>query len=88
MISPTQVQALADEVTQRGLDDSTMAHLRQTYPDWHFTYCLDDDINQPEPVLSGEGFNVYLVGGGHCLALTRDYEAAGGVVFAAVTDEA
>jgi hypothetical protein len=53
------------------------------YPGVYFTHCLDDDINDIEPVLRGAGFNLYLVDGRqHCLRLTKDLQAATGVVLA------
>jgi hypothetical protein len=87
-MTPELVQTIVDQVQKSELNDGLIAELRQTYPDVHFTYCMDDDITNPHPVLECQGFNVYLVGGdGHCLALTKDYETASGLVLAEVIEE-
>ncbi len=88
-MNPDLVQTIADEVEKTTLNDGLIAQLRKTYPNTHFTYCMDDDItNSTLPVLKCNGFNIYLVGGdGHCLALTQDYEAASGLVLAEVIEE-
>lgn len=86
-VTPELAQTIITHVEQHGLDSNTVTQLRQTYPDLHFTHCMDDDINHPNPVLNGNGFNLYLVGGGHCLALTQDYAMASGFVLAEIVDE-
>jgi hypothetical protein len=87
MISSEQVHDIAALVERQGLGTGTLEQLRQSYPGVHFTLCMDDDINQPSPVLTGKGFNLYLVGGGHCLALTTDYASATGLVLAELCAE-
>lgn len=88
MISEENTQAIAAEVSSKGLDYDTVAQLRQSYPDIHFTYCMDDDINSGKPVVESEKFNIYLVDGReHCLCLTNDFDNATGVVLAEVIEE-
>jgi len=88
MITPELVTEIAGHVVQQGLDSSTAARLRQTYPGMHFAVCQDDDISNLEPVRNYETFNVYLLDAhSHCLSLTRDYEMATGVVLAELSDE-
>jgi len=54
----------------------------------HFAVCQDDDISHLAPVQNYKTFNVYLLDAhSHCLSLTRDYEAATGVVLAQVLDD-
>lgn len=88
-MNPELVQTIANEVKKTRLNDGLIAQLRETYPNIHFTYCMDDDITNPvPPMLEYDSFNVYLVGGdGHCLALTQDYEAASGIVLAEIIEE-
>ncbi|MCV6637145.1 DUF6129 family protein [Candidatus Albibeggiatoa sp. nov. NOAA] len=88
-MTPEQVQAIASEVEKTELSDDVIAKLRKTYPKIHFTYCMEDDITNPiTPVVESKGFNVYLVGGdGHCLAFTKEYETATGLVLAEVIEE-
>lgn len=86
-MNPELVQNIADELQQTELNENLIRNLRATYPQLHFTYCLDDDINYPHPVLTYTKFNVYLVGGENCLALTHDYTNATGVVIAEITTE-
>ncbi len=86
-MTPEFAQTIVQQVEQLGLSNATLAQLRQTYPEVHFTYCMDDDITHPQPVMKCQGFNLYLVGGEHCLALTQDYAAASGLVLAEVIED-
>ena len=88
MISPEQLQDIASAIDAQPLNESVVAMLRYQYPGMHFTYCMEDDIPNHEPVLELPGFNLYLVDGReHCLCLTRDYEHATGIVIAEVIEE-
>ncbi|MGD8595236.1 MAG: DUF6129 family protein [Gammaproteobacteria bacterium] len=88
MITLENAQSISDEVKSKGLGYDTVAALRQSYPDIHFTYCMDDDISNGKPVLQSEAFNVYLIDGReHCLCLTNDFDVATGVVLAEVIEE-
>ena len=88
MITLESTQKIADEVKSKGLGYDTVAALRQSYPDIHFTYCMDDDITNGEPVLESDAFNVYLVDGReHCLCLTNDFDIATGIVLAEVIED-
>ncbi|MGY6277201.1 DUF6129 family protein [Methylomonas sp. MgM2] len=88
MISPEQLQNIAATITTRNLSEAVVSELRSEYPGIHFTYCMDDDIPNNEPVLEGQGFNLYLVDGReHCLCLTRSYEDATGIVIADVVED-
>lgn len=88
MISIESTQEIANEVKRKGLDYETVASLRQSYPDIHFTYCMDDDIPNGKPVLEADAFNVYLIDGReHCLCLTNDFDVATGIVLAEVIED-
>ncbi len=68
---------------QKMLSDAIVEQLRAKFEDFHFTYCMDDDVVATNPVYEGTSFNLYLVdGGGHCLCFTPDLERATGVVVA------
>lgn len=85
MISPEQLQAIAARVSTQVLSETAISTLRGEFPGIHFTYCMEDDIPNHQPMLEGEGFNLYLVDGReHCLCLTRNYDHASGVVVAEV----
>lgn len=87
MITPRQISDIAHLAKARGVDYPALSYLRQVYPGLYFTHCLDDDINDIEPVLRGPGINLYLVDGRqHCLRLTEDFQAATGVVLAVTTE--
>ena len=59
------------------------SQLRQRYPGLLFTVCSDDDVGEVPPITENPDFNLYLVdGSGHCLSLTRELDAAVGVVIA------
>lgn len=88
MINSEQLQRIAADIRSRVLSEQTVSGLRQDYPGVHFTYCMEDDIPNNEPMLESEGFNLYLVDGReHCLCLTRNYEHATGIVIAEVIDD-
>jgi hypothetical protein len=88
MISVEHTQTIADEVKRQGLDYDTVAVLRESHPDIHFTYCMDDDITNGKPVLEADAFKIYLVDGReHCLCLTNDFDVATGIVLAEVIED-
>lgn len=88
MITVELAQSIADQVKVSGLEYDTVSALRQTYPDVHFTYCMDDDITNGKPVVESSQFNIYLVDGReHCLCLTNDFDVATGIVLAEVIED-
>ncbi len=88
MISPEQLQNVASAIKTQTLDESLITQLRSQYPGIHFTYCMEDDLPNHEPVLECGGFNMYLVDGReHCLRLTLNYENATGIVIAEVLED-
>ena len=85
MMTSEQLQSIAQSIAEQPLNETVVSQLRSLYPGIHFTYCMEDDIPNHEPILEGSGFNLYLVDGReHCLCLTRNYEHASGVVIAEV----
>lgn len=88
MISQQQLQAVADfAVQQPVLSEDVVTQLRQDYPDIHFTYCMDDDVYEMDPVYESEGFNLYLIDSReHCLRYTRDLDIATGIVLAEIEE--
>lgn len=88
MINPEQVQEIAAKIAAAGVDENTVAMLRQNYPRIHFTYCMDDDIPNHRPVVACARFNLYLIDGReHCLCLTSDYDVATGLVVAEILND-
>ncbi|OAI16884.1 hypothetical protein A1359_06720 [Methylomonas lenta] len=88
MISSEQMQRVASTIRTQPLTETLVSILRTEYPGVHFTYCMEDDIPNQEPVLEGEGFNLYLVDGReHCLCLTNNYEHATGIVIAEIIED-
>lgn len=87
-IKPELLQTIADKISGISLSESVISDLRSGNPGVHFTYCMEDDIPNNDPILTGTGFNLYLVDGReHCLCLTNNYEHATGIVIAEVTDD-
>lgn len=85
MITPQQIIDIARLVQTGGLDRKLIPRLRGIYPGMHFTYCLDDEINDVEPVWENPRFNIYLVDARQpCLRLTDNPHLATGVVLAEV----
>lgn len=88
MITPQLLQNIAFAINAHSLNEAVVAVLRGEYPGIHFTYCMDDDIADQEPMFEGAGFNLYLVDGReHCLCLTRHFENASGIVIAEILED-
>lgn len=87
MIDAALIQRIADSYAHQRHEPSAMAQLRDTFPGVRLTHCNDDELGNAAPVLACSGFNLYLVGGEHCLSLTRSFDSAKGVVIADVDDE-
>ena len=87
MIPQEDVSAIVGLVESRGLSESVIAELRQQYR-YHFTYCMDDDMEAKAPAIEKAGFSVYFVdSSNHCSVLTPDPEKASGFVFAEVVED-
>lgn len=85
MISSEQLQQIASSIRSETLSETLVGNLRHQYPGIHFTYCMEDDIPNHEPMLETDSFNLYLVDGReHCLCLTRNYDHASGIVIAEI----
>ena len=89
MISETDIDAVAAFAGREGPSEATVAALRKAWPDYHFTWCLDDDVSAAaKPVRTASGFNLYLVAGaGGCIGFTGNREGATGLVIAACDDD-
>jgi Family of unknown function (DUF6129) len=85
MINPEQLQTLAARISTQPLNETLISQVRAEFQGIHFTYCMDDDISNHEPVLSSTNFNLYLIDGReHCLCLTNNFENATGIVIAEI----
>ena len=86
MISTAQLAEIIDKIKDIEMrEDAVLNLLRATYPQIHFTYCMDDDIGSYTPAVSENDFNLYLVDGReHCLCLTQDAQIATGIVVAEI----
>ena len=87
MINSEGLDQVVRIVERAGLNEQTVAALREVFAPIHFTYCQDDDIGEgigvSTPVRTTDGFNLYLVDGqAHCLRLTADLDTATGLVLA------
>ncbi len=89
MIALEFAEAVAGRAASAGLSETLLAELRKDYPQVHFTYCMDDDVQSAaDPFLSRPGFNLYLVDGReHCMKLTGNAEQATGLVLAEVLED-
>jgi hypothetical protein len=88
MIDPELLQTIAAKINELPLSETLIGTIRSEYPGIHFTYCMDDDIPNHEPLLEYPKFNIYLVDGReHCLCLTRNYEHATGIVIAEIIED-
>ena len=83
MIDPFVLEAVAQRVTALGFSDGGIASVRAGFPELRLTFCLEDEMGAAAPYREYAGFSLYLVNqGDHCLSLTDDPAAAGGVVVA------
>lgn len=84
MISQAEVDEIVGLVETKGLSETVIAELRRQYP-YHFTYCMEDDMDASLPALEKADFNVYFVdSSNHCSILTQHPENASGLVLAEV----
>lgn len=86
MIPPTTLARVGEALRA----DPRASALRQQFPELHFTECSEDDVSpRYKPVLTVDGFDLYLISGatGHCLEFTSDHDAATGVLIAAKVDD-
>lgn len=85
MISQERLAEITEFIEAKGLDEITVSGLRVQYPGMHFTYCMDDDVYEVDPVQERQRFNIYLVDAReHCLRLTNDPDVATGLVIAEI----
>lgn len=87
MIDAALVQQIADCYGSNRKDPAVLSYLRDCFPQVRFTHCNDDEVGRAKPVLACNGFNLYLVGGEHCLTLTNSFDGAKGIVVADVNDD-
>jgi hypothetical protein len=88
MITPEQLNTVSELVKSQPISEQIVASLRSRFPDFHFTYCMDDDVVNAKPVFEDPNFNLYLVNSSsHCLSLTNDLDSASGLVIAEVEEE-
>ena len=88
MITQEQINTVCELVKSQPISEQIVASLRSSFPDMHFTYCMDDDVVNAKPVFEDTSFNLYLVNSSsHCLSLTNDLDSASGLVIAEVEEE-
>ncbi len=92
MITPERIEQVTRVVEKAGLNEQTLAALREAFDGLHFTYCMEDDIGAgigvSNPVREAQGFNLYLVDGrSHCMRFTDNPAVATGLVLAETGDE-
>ena len=88
MITQEQLDTVSELVKSQPISEQIVESLRSSYPDIHFTYCMDDDVVNAKPVFEDSNFNLYLVNSSsHCLSLTNDLDSASGLVIAEVEEE-
>jgi transglutaminase/protease-like cytokinesis protein 3 len=88
MITQELLNSISELVKTQPVSEQTVESLRNSFPDFHFTYCMDDDVVGAIPVLEDPAFNLYLVSkSSHCLSLTQDMSSASGLVVAEIEEE-
>jgi len=88
MIETAHVNAVIDLVEANGLSEQIIVELRQQFSEYHFTWCMDDDLEYAEPAIKQGSYNIYFVDStDHCSRLTIDHDKATGMVLAEVFEE-
>jgi hypothetical protein len=87
VIDAALLQQIADCYGSNRADPAVLSYLRDCFPEVRFTHCNDDEVGRAKPVLVCDSFNLYLVGGEHCLSLTNSFDGAKGIVVADVDDD-
>lgn len=87
MIDAALLQQIAACYGSNRAEPAVLSYLRDCFPQLRFTLCNDDELGRAKPALSCDGFNLYLVGGEHCLSLTNSFDNAWGIVVADVNDD-
>ncbi|KEA62589.1 hypothetical protein ADIMK_3061 [Marinobacterium lacunae] len=86
MIAEATLNEICDFASTQVLGEALINELRTRYPDYHFTWCFEDDIGATaKPWTERETFNLYLVNSSdHCSKLSSDAGSASGIVLAEV----
>lgn len=88
MITQSEIDRIAAFAQANGPEEITVSAMRKSWPDYHFTWCEDDDISAAQPVRSFDGFNLYLAAGaGGCIGFTGDANRATGIVIARIEQD-
>ena len=89
MIETSHVNAVIDFVHSKGLSEQSVIELRRQFSEYHFTWCMEDDMDNAAPAIEQGAFNIYFVDSSdHCSRLTIDHKKASGMVLAEVVEEA
>jgi hypothetical protein len=87
VITQQQLERIGGLAASNTLSEALIGLLRKSFPEYHFTYCMDDDVIAVEPVYESETFNLYLIDSrNHCLNFTQDKEIATGIVVAEIDE--
>ena len=88
MIATQDIEKIIGFVESKGLSDLVISDLRSQYDNYHFTYCMEDDMDAHTPAIERQSFNIYFVDSAdHCAKLTREPEHGSGFVFAEIIDD-
>lgn len=88
MIAQKDLDHIISRVESQGLSETLIGELRTQFNEYHFTYCMDDDMGSYKPAIASKTFNIYFVDSSdHCSKLTPSQEHASGMVLAEVYDD-
>ncbi len=88
MVSEEILNKIAEITAKDPARSGLLAELKKDFPDMIFRTDSDDNITGTEPVRTGDDFALYLIDtGNHCHTLTRDREAASGVLIGLFTED-
>ena len=88
MIAEEDFNKIVEQVRTSGLSESLIDEFREQYSDYHFTYCMDDDMEANKAFIETSRFNVYLVNSqDHCSTITTQLDAASGLVLAEIVED-
>ncbi len=79
------IDNVIDAIKQVGATDEGLNQLKQTWPQYRFFLCSDDDMGAKEPYWSCAEFSIFLIAASlGCASLTNDPASSAGVIIATI----
>lgn len=88
MITQEQLEQIAAAIVTDGDEFEFQDIIREKFPEFTFTFAIDEDIMGIDPVIETDRYNIYLLDtSDECFTMTEDLGAATGVIIAELMEE-